>query len=94
MNEVGQSSVVHVDRLELSLEPKAWPYADANRASIDAVFAEAQRKKPALFNGRVLLMHRCDIGGGVMSGGFMEADYASFTPVSYTHLTLPTNREV
>lgn len=71
--------VVHVDRLELTLEPQPWAYADTHRRDIDALFAEMQKKKPALFNGRVLLMHRCEISGGVLSGGFMEADYASFT---------------
>ncbi|MCW5687790.1 MAG: NUDIX hydrolase [Pseudolabrys sp.] len=72
-------SVVHVDRLELVYEPKPWPFAEANRRRIDAVFAAAQAKKPALFNGRVLTMHRCAIANGVMSGGFFETDYASFT---------------
>jgi 8-oxo-dGTP pyrophosphatase MutT (NUDIX family) len=79
MKPAGSTRVVHVDRLELTLEPKPWAYADANRPAIDALFADTQKKKPALFNGRVLLMHRCTIDGGVMSGGFMEADYASFT---------------
>jgi 8-oxo-dGTP pyrophosphatase MutT (NUDIX family) len=71
--------VVHVDRLELTFEPRPWAFADANRRDIDALFADMQKKKPALFNGRVLLMHRCEIAGGVLNGGFMEADYASFT---------------
>lgn len=80
MTPAGNPRVVHVDRLELAYEPKPWGFADANRARIDALFAEMQQKKPALFNGRVLLMHRCAIEDGVvMSGGFMEADYASFT---------------
>ncbi len=75
----GSGKVVHVDRLELTLEPRPWAFADANRRDIDVLFADMQKKKPALFNGRVLLMHRCEIAGGVLSGGFMEADYASFT---------------
>ncbi|MCW5694170.1 MAG: NUDIX hydrolase [Pseudolabrys sp.] len=75
----GRAEVVHVDRLELDYEPKPWAFADANRRQIDAVFAEAQTRKPALFNGRVLTMHRCAIANGVMSGGFFDTDYASFT---------------
>ncbi|KQZ00090.1 hypothetical protein ASD45_03910 [Pseudolabrys sp. Root1462] len=75
----GTPRVVHVDRLELVFEPKPWAFADANRRKIDAVFAEAQIEKPALFNGRVLTMHRCSIEDGVLSGGFLETDYASFT---------------
>lgn len=79
MTSSNAERVVHVDRLELTFEPQPWLFADANRRDIDVLFAEMQKKKPALFNGRVLLMHRCEIGGGVFSGGFMEADYASFT---------------
>ncbi len=75
----GNGKVVHVDRLELTFEPRSWAYADVNRRDIDALFAETKSKKPALFNGRVLLMHRCEIENGVLSGGFLEADYASFT---------------
>ena len=73
------AGVVHVDRLEMLYEPRRWAYADDNRTAIDAVFAAAQAKKPALVNGRVLLMHRWAIEQGVLRGGFMETDYASFT---------------
>jgi len=76
---MGTPKVVHVDRLELAYEPRPWAFADANRRRIDAVFAEAQARKPALFNGRVLTMHRCDLDNGVLRGGFLETDYASFT---------------
>ena len=53
--------------------------------------------------GLVFDQHRVDPGGAV---GYVDADYGGdldrrrslsayiFTPVSYTHLTLPTNREV
>lgn len=75
----GRERVVRVDRLELSFEPKPWRYADAHRAAIDTLFADMRKRKPELFNGRVLLMHRCDLDDGVLSGGFLEADYASFT---------------
>ena len=46
-----------VDRLELAFKPKPWAFADERRAEIDAYFAELQREKPALWNGRVLLLH-------------------------------------
>ncbi|RDV05048.1 NUDIX hydrolase [Undibacter mobilis] len=79
MTSPGSEQVLHVDRLELTFEPRPWAFADAHRRDIDALFADMQKKKPALFNGRVLLMHRCAIEDGVFGGGFMEADYASFT---------------
>jgi 8-oxo-dGTP pyrophosphatase MutT (NUDIX family) len=71
-------SVVHLDRLQLAFEPKPWAFAAARRADIDAWFAAAKREKPALWNGRVLLLHRQATSGGVFRGGYLETDYASF----------------
>jgi 8-oxo-dGTP pyrophosphatase MutT (NUDIX family) len=71
-------SVIHLDRLELSFAPKPWAFAIERRAEIDAHFAALQRDTPALWNGRVLLMHHQDIADGVLRGGYLETDYASF----------------
>lgn len=70
--------VLHVDRLDLSLDATVWTFAVERRVEIDALFEELQRAQPALFNGRVLLMHRVAIEGGVLRGAFLESDYASF----------------
>lgn len=70
--------VLHVDRLDLTLDAAVWDFAGERRARIDALFAQLQRTQPALFNGRVLLMHRFAIDSGVMRGAFLETDYASF----------------
>ena len=51
-------SVFHVDRLELTFAPKPWAFAVERRAEIDAYFAKLQREKPAMWNGRVLLLHQ------------------------------------
>lgn len=67
-----------VDRLDLSFAPKPWPFAQERRAEIDTYFAELRRRKPALWNGRVLLMHRHDMRDGVFRGEYLETDYASF----------------
>jgi 8-oxo-dGTP pyrophosphatase MutT (NUDIX family) len=72
-------SVLHVDRLELSFVPKPWVFVIERRAEIDAFFAEQQRHKPALWNGRVLLLHEQALAGGVFRGAFLETDYASFS---------------
>ena len=74
----GVPSVFHIDRLELTFAPKPWAYADGHRAEIDAWFAELRRKKPAVWNGRVLLMHHQVIEHGTLRGEFLETDYASF----------------
>ena len=84
---IGVPSVFHVDRLDLSFVPKRWAWAEKRRAEIDALFADMRRKKPALWNGRVLLMHRQVIEHGVLRGEFIETDYASF--VAWKHLGRP-----
>ena len=67
-----------VDRLDLKFEPKPWPFAAERRAEIDAFFAALQRDNPGIWNGRVLLMHRQRLDGGVFHGAYLETDYASF----------------
>ena len=84
---IGVPSVFHVDRLDLSFVPKPWAWAEKRRAEIDALFADMRRKKPALWNGRVLLMHRQVIEHGVLRGEFIETDYASF--VAWKHQGRP-----
>jgi pyridoxine kinase len=74
----GVPSVFRVDRLDLSFAPSPWTWAEKHRAEIDAWFADMRRKQPALWNGRVLLMHHQVIEHGVLRGEFLETDYASF----------------
>lgn len=75
---IGVPSVFHVDRLDLSFAPRPWAWADKHRAEIDTWFADMARKQPALWNGRVLMMHHQVIEHGVLRGEFLETDYASF----------------
>jgi 8-oxo-dGTP pyrophosphatase MutT (NUDIX family) len=70
--------VYRVDRLELTFAPKPWAFAIEHRAEIDAFFASQQREKPALWNGRVLLLHHQVMAEGVFRGAYLETDYASF----------------
>jgi 8-oxo-dGTP pyrophosphatase MutT (NUDIX family) len=71
-------SVIHVDRLQLAFARKPWAFAAERRAEIDAWFAAQRREKPALWNGRVLLLHEYALADGVFRGRYLEADYASF----------------
>jgi hypothetical protein len=72
------TSIVHFDRLDLSFAPKPWEFANARRAEIDAHFAACKREKPALWNGRVLLLHDHAVADGVFRGSYLETDFASF----------------
>lgn len=72
-------SVAHVDRIELTPVPKAWRFADDRRAEIDVFFAALKRDKPAVWNGRVLMLNEdFTISDGVFSGSLLETDFASF----------------
>lgn len=71
-------NVSHVARLELIFAPVPWTYADVHRAEIDAYFVQLKADKPALWNGRVVLLHHYEIVDDLFRGMFLETDYASF----------------
>src|ERR1039458_4551476 len=71
-------TVYRVDRLELTFVPKPWAFAIERRAEIDDYFARLKREKPALWNGRVLLLHSQVLAEGVFRGDYLETDYANF----------------
>jgi 8-oxo-dGTP pyrophosphatase MutT (NUDIX family) len=71
--------VIHrVSTLDLAVEAWAWPFAQARRAEIDAHFAEQQRERPAMWNGRVLLGRNPVFTGDRFSSSYFETDFASF----------------
>lgn len=74
----GPVGTVPLDRVEVTVEPWRWEFAVARRAEIERHFAERQRRQPALWNGRALLLHRYAVDNGVLRGACFETDYASF----------------
>jgi 8-oxo-dGTP pyrophosphatase MutT (NUDIX family) len=70
--------IIPVARLDLRFEPVAWRFAVERRDAIDAHFARLRVDKPAMFNGRVLLLRRGAIADGTLSGAYLETDFASF----------------
>jgi 8-oxo-dGTP pyrophosphatase MutT (NUDIX family) len=70
-------TVFRVDRLDLTFAPRPWAFAIEQRAGIDAFFAKLQREKPAIWNGRVLLLHTYVVENGLFRGSYFETDYAS-----------------
>jgi hypothetical protein len=69
---------IRIGRLELSLVPRPWPFAEARRADIARHFDQLKQVGPALWNGRVLLLHDHIIEGDVFRRMYFETDYASF----------------
>jgi 8-oxo-dGTP pyrophosphatase MutT (NUDIX family) len=67
-----------VTTLDLKVEPYDWPFAQARRAEISAHFAEKQREKPAIWNGRVLLARNPSFEGVCFFARYFETDFASF----------------
>jgi 8-oxo-dGTP pyrophosphatase MutT (NUDIX family) len=75
---VSELSTVPVQRLDLRFAPARWAFSENRRAEIAAHFAELQRERPMLWNGRVLLLHRWSLADGVFRGAYLETDFASF----------------
>ena len=74
-----EPSRLHRDTaLDLKVTPRVWPFARDRRAEIDAHYAEQQRAKPKMWNGRVLLARRPRFDGARFSAEYFETDFASF----------------
>ena len=78
MRFMPDATLVRIERLELRFVPKIWTFAAERRDEIDRHFAEMRRGKPALWNGRVLVLHEFAIADGVFRGAYLETDFASF----------------
>src|SRR6516165_447576 len=76
--DIGCTEIIHLDRIEISAESWSWEFAAVRRAEINEHFASLQRKRSAVWNGRVLLLKRFLIRGATFLGSCFETDYASF----------------
>jgi 8-oxo-dGTP pyrophosphatase MutT (NUDIX family) len=83
-------AIVPVDRLELAFAPRPWPFAAERRAEIDAHFDALRQANPALWNGRVLMLHDHAITGAVFHGAYLETDFASL--LAWRHWGFPDSR--
>ena len=75
--------IVEVAELDFAFEPTRWNFAEAEAGRIAGHWAELREKKPALFNGRMLLLRRFELksgaeGGLRLTGAFFETNYADF----------------
>ena len=72
------SEVVRIKRLELAFAPRPWTFAERNRGEIARHFVQLKQTKPAVWNGRILLLQDHAIADEVFHGAYFETDYASF----------------
>jgi len=70
--------IFRVTTLDLKVRPFAWPFAAERREEIDAHFAEKQREKPDLWNGRVLLGRNTVHTDDHLAADYFETDFGSF----------------
>jgi len=71
-------AIHRVTRLDLTVVPWRWPFAEARRDEIDAHFTELRRATPQLWNGQVLLARNPRFADGCFSAQYFETDFASF----------------
>jgi 8-oxo-dGTP pyrophosphatase MutT (NUDIX family) len=72
------NEIVPIKRLELAFAPRPWPFAEQRRGEIARHFEELRTMKPAMWNGRILLLYEHAIVDEVFHGAYFETDYASF----------------
>jgi hypothetical protein len=78
LSGAGNPEITEIDDADVAVVPYAWPFAVSRRAEIDRHFSERQRRQPAVWNGRIILVSRWHIEDGVLRGAGFETDYASF----------------
>jgi hypothetical protein len=61
---VSEPSITPLVTLDIRCEERRWPWAEANAGVIDAFWAEARAKQPALFDGPVFMFAEPRIEGG------------------------------
>jgi len=79
----GRLQIVEIANLDFSFEPAPWAFAEEEAPRIAEHWAGLKRRKPALYNGRVLLLGRRKLkaspgDGTTLEGSFFETDYANF----------------
>lgn len=65
-------------RCDLTLGEGAWPFETERAAEIREHWRDAVAEKPAMWDGRVLLMTEWSLADGVLDGRFADVAYSSY----------------
>lgn len=68
----------HVSEIDIVFEPHDWVWARDNAAAIEAHWRDVTATNKALFDGRVLLLHRFELKDGRFSGACFETAFSAF----------------
>lgn len=71
------TEIITLDRIDITTAPWSWPFAVERRTEIASYFAELQRQRSGIWNGRAILMQHYEIKDRVLRGTCFETDYAS-----------------
>ncbi len=71
-------TIHRVTTLDFAVQATAWPFAEERRDEIAAHFAEKQRERPKLWNGRVLIGRDPVFSQDRFAASYFETDFASF----------------
>ncbi|MFT4096652.1 MAG: NUDIX hydrolase [Rhodoblastus sp.] len=91
MNDLPQ--IFRVARIDARLAPFDWDFARDRAGDIAAHWAQAVAKKPAMFDGRVLLGHALDYtpdNGGLLRSRYFETAFSAF--LAYRDFGFPGGR--
>jgi 8-oxo-dGTP pyrophosphatase MutT (NUDIX family) len=73
-----QPRITKVTAIDCAFEPMAWAWADREAAAIDAHWRRRRAANPAIFDGRVLLLHRGSIEETTFRGAYLETRFSRF----------------
>ena len=73
-----EDAIVRVTRLDCQMAPYDWAFAREETARIDAHWTLRRQATPALFDGRILLMHEFAIADGCLRCSCFGTSYRSF----------------
>lgn len=75
---MSEALVQRVRDCRLRLTGAPWGFAQENAVEIARHWSRRLADNPSFFNGRVLVLERYDLRGGVLDARFMETDFANF----------------
>ncbi|WP_406854266.1 NUDIX hydrolase [Alsobacter sp. KACC 23698] len=70
--------IARVAAVECRLVQRPWAWAEGERERIDAHWAELASRNPALFDGRVLVLHSGGVEGDVFRASYLETGFSRF----------------